>query len=245
MSTSTPKVSRFSFSSFSAFAFCRCSCRICCTSAFRPAVRWFSASRRLNSLLCAFCTPFRPFSTSAARLSSPAAAFATSMLCRWMPSKIASASVSCGSCMMSPMILPASSTFASSYSASSANRLIVFGLMSSCRFISTSSHSVLSMLNAPATPAFSAAAFHSARAPSVIPPVARVSLMMLSYCSAGFPSRTPSACRSVTPWRLASATASLQLPYRFTSSAFACPVLFTVYSSLCSSGYSSHSSLFR
>ena len=63
-----------------------------------------------------------------------------------MPSKMASASVSWGSCMISPMILPASSTRASSYSALSAKRLMVFGLMASCRFISTSSHSVLSKL---------------------------------------------------------------------------------------------------
>ena len=36
------------------------------------------------------------------------------------------------------------------------------------------------------------------------------------------------ACRSFTPCRRASATASLHVPYRFTSSALAGPSLFTV-----------------
>ena len=245
METSTPKVSRFWSSSFSALAFCRCSSVICCTSAFWFAVRRFSCILRPNSRCCAFCTPRSSFATSAARSLLPAAALATSILCRWMPSKIACASVISGVAIMSPMILPASSIFASSYSASSANRLIVAGLMASCRFISTFSHSVLSMLIAPSTPACCAAAFHNAFAPSLVPSTARLSLITLSYCCAGLPSRTLSACRKVTPCLRASATASLQLPYAFTSSAFACPLLFTVYSSLCSSGYSSHSSLLR
>ena len=105
---------------------------------------------------------------------------------------------------------------------------IILGLMASCTFISTSSHSVLSMLAAPSTPAALAAPRNNAAAPSLVPPMARVSLTMDSYTSAGLPSRTPSACRSFTPCRRASATASLHVPYRFTSSALAGPSLFTV-----------------
>ena len=211
----------------------------------RVSVRWLAASRRANSCRCTFWTPCMPFSTSAALASSPAAALAICSACFCMPSKIAWASVISGTFIMSSIIRPASSTRASSYSASSAKRLRISGLMLSCRFISTSSHSVLSMLMTPSTPACWAAAFHSARAPSWMPPTARVSFTMLSYCSAGLPSRTPSACRRVTPWLRASATAALQLPYCFTSSSLALPFLFTVYSSRCSSGYSSHSSLLR
>ena len=238
---STPCVSKMSFSCFSAFAFALAFC----TSACCAASRRFCASFSRNSAFCPFWMPFSSRLTSAARSSVPAAALATCILCCMMPSKMASASVISGTFITSPSIRPASSTRASSYSATSANRLIIFGLMASCRFISTSSHSVLSMLSAPSTPACSAALFHSARAPSRTKPAALTSFTMLSYCSAGLPSRTPSACRRVTPCRRASATASPQLPYRRTSSAFAAPVLFTVYSSLCSSGYSSHSSLLR
>ena len=141
---------------------------------------------------------------------------------------MACASVISGTLRISPSIRSASSTLASSYSAASAKRLIILGLMASCTFISTSSHSVLSMLAAPSTPAAWAAPRNKAAAPSLVPPMARVSLTMDSYTSAGLASRTPSACRSFTPCRRASATASLHVPYRFTSSALAGPSLFTV-----------------
>ena len=137
---------------------------------------------------------------------------------------MACASVISGTFRISPSIRSASSTLASSYSAASAKRLIILGLMASCTFISTSSHSVLSMLVAPSTPA----AWAAPRNKALVPPMALVSLTMASYTSAGLPSRTPSACRSFTPCRRASATASLHVPYRFTSSALAGPSLFTV-----------------
>lgn len=191
-------------------------------------LRLFSRIRSAKAFRWACCTLFSPFVTSAARSSLPAAMAATSRLCFKMPSNTASASVISGWLMMSPIIRPASSTLASSYSAASANRLIILGLMVSCTFISTSSHSVLSMTAAPATPASCAAERKSAVALSFTPPTARVSFTMASYCSAGLPSRYPSACRSFTPWRRASATASVQLPYRFTSSALALPFLSTV-----------------
>ena len=219
MLTCAPSVSRFSLS-------CRSARLTLLTSALW--LRLFSRIRSAKAFRWACCTLFSPFVTSAARSSLPAAIAATSRLCFKMPSKTASASVISGWLMMSPIIRPASSTLASSYSAASANRLIILGLMVSCTFISTSSHSVLSMLAAPATPASCAAERKSAAALSFTPPTARVPFTMDSYCSAGLPSRYPSACRSFTPWRRASATASVQLPYRFTSSALALPFLSTV-----------------
>ena len=225
---STPSMSRFWSSSFSAARFF-CSCRAkAFASSLWAAALLFSYSRRLNSRVCSFCTPFRLLSTSAARSSLPAAAAATSRLCFWMPWKMVCTSVISFRFITSPSIRPASSTLASSYSATSAKRLIILGLMASCTFISTSSHSVLSMLAAPATPAFLAAVRNNAAAPSFIPPTLRVSFTMLSYCSTGFPSRYPASRRSCTPWLLASFTAAPQVPYRRASSASAWPPLATV-----------------
>ena len=225
---STPSASRLAFSIASALAFRRCCSCICCTASLWFPAFWFSARRRLNSLVCSFCTARRSFTALAALVSSPAAAAAARRCHCWKESKMACASFISFTFNKSPIIRPASSTLASSYSATSANRLIILGLMVSCTFISTSSHSALSMLAAPSTPAALAAPRNNSAAPCFVPPMLRVSFTMASYSSAGFPSRCPSSCRSFTPCFRASATASLQLPYWRTSSALALPFLSTV-----------------